>query len=160
MVMRTIRVIFLCLVGLLVLPIFALLVVGAYLVAVPVVALVGIDIAPPGFCISETIAKFPDVAGLDFEVSDIDCDVIAKQGSLRISVSLVGRSSKTAVFEYFPANFDPPAIIAIDERTVTISLKSIGSILRQTHRFEGRTIVYDIRSIEYPRRDPMRLDER
>ena len=33
----------------------------------------------PGSCTSETLAKFSNLSGFDFEVSYKDCDIIAKQ---------------------------------------------------------------------------------
>lgn len=112
--------------------------------------LLGIPIWIPGACITETDAKISDVAGLDFEISYVNCDVIAKQESMRILVSRSGGSSKTAIFEYSPASLELPTITTIDQHTILISLKSVSSILQRRDKWSGWTIVYAIGEVRHP----------
>jgi hypothetical protein len=113
----------------------------------------------PGACISETFGKASNIAGADFEFVDTDCDLIAKDEAITISVSrgpgLLDWFGKTEIFKYDGIPEIKPVVTAVDRHTVRISVEAVSSVHFAKKRWEDLTIVYDIGSIEYPRKgDP------
>src|SRR5207244_1513064 len=70
------------------------------------IGLVWIGWAPPlplrGHCTTEVRDAVSAIAGLDFEASNTDCDLLDKDNAITIVVSRTGEAKKTAIFKYEP----------------------------------------------------------
>src|SRR5476649_1620517 len=80
-----------------------------------------------GSCLTQTLGRFQDIARTDFEIVSVSCDFIAKDESFTIFASRRGRTEKTPLFKYTPANVELPVISARDEHTVVISAWNVSS---------------------------------
>jgi hypothetical protein len=111
-----------------------------------------VGLAPrPDTCITEVHRKIVSPFGFEFEVSETDCDTLAKDTSISVYASRAGQTSKTLLFKYGPAGKDPdPQITAIDQSNVKISVARVSDIIFRKENWHGTTIKYDIGIIEYP----------
>lgn len=112
-------------------------------------------------CITESEAKFSNVAGWDFEVEDTNCDTLAKDEAVRVFAirSEANRSPwgrifarRRLVFQYDPGNQDAlvPAISATGQNSILISIPRVSSIYQERRRVGGTNVAYDIKRIDYP----------
>jgi len=107
------------------------------------------------FCPTETLATLSGVAGFNFEISETDCDVIAKESWIGVYASMPGKMDKALLFEYVPAGTGPIAsVTAIDEHAVKISVPWISSQHFRRHRWKQLAVTYDIGTVDYPDTDP------
>lgn len=114
----------------------------------------------PGACVSETLSETSTPAGLDFKFIYTNCDLLAKQESLSISISqgtgLLGWFGEREVIKYFGPEV-LPTVTVIDPHTVLISITSVESIIFARDRWRDIAIRYDIGHINYSgKRDPPR----
>jgi hypothetical protein len=114
--------------------------------------LAAVGLAPtPYTCITEMHGKVSDVAGFDFEVSETDCDTLAKDASISVFASKAGQAHKTLLFKYGPAGGDPfPLITPIDQHSVQISVPWISDVIFRRDGLKDLSVVYKIGVIEYP----------
>ncbi|MGC2161883.1 MAG: hypothetical protein WA634_08250 [Silvibacterium sp.] len=104
-----------------------------------------------------TVANLPAV---DFEVTDVDCDTLAKDEAVRIYASRAGSGalfaqwfrSKTLLFRYDPGRPDNPLplIRATGRSQILISIPEVSSIDVQRKSWNGLSIAYDIGKVDYP----------
>jgi hypothetical protein len=112
-------------------------------------------------CITETEAKFEDIAGWDFEAEDTSCDTLAKDEEVRVfAVSSQAKNSRLGklfarrrlIFAYDPgtAGVDGLIVRAKDAKHILISLPSASSVFEKNRTLGEKAIDYDIRRIDYP----------
>jgi hypothetical protein len=126
--------------------------VAAYLVAaiLPLAALYWVLVAGVGSCLTETLKRFSNVSGYDFEVTHTGCDFIAKDESVRVLVSSGARTQQTLLFKYDPAVQALPVVELVGANAFRISVPRISSLIYRRDRWENLSFDYDIGSIEYP----------
>lgn len=111
-------------------------------------------------CITEPRGKVSDLSGHDFEISDTNCDTLAKDDAINVFASKTGKGDKTLVFKYDPGGpmgDVAPQIRLIGPNKIRISVTKIASIFSWRAQLEDLYVVYDIGKIEYPDpRDPPR----
>lgn len=103
----------------------------------------------PNACITEVVGRAVDISGHDFEVSDTNCDLLAKTETITLFVSRAGESSKVAILGYVPGKGMLPLIESIDRNTVRISLSSITALNFYKESWDGLSIVYHIDGIRH-----------
>ena len=112
-------------------------------------------------CITETQAKFENVAGWDFEVEDSSCDSLAKDEEVRVFAfpaeaknSRLGRllAHRRLVFAYDPGTTGVHGLIvqAMDAKHVLISLQEASSVFEKNRALGELIVDYDICKIDYP----------
>jgi hypothetical protein len=115
--------------------------------------LIGLD--PLTACITETRGKISAMAGSDFEISETNCDEIAKQDWISVSVSRPGKAHKTLLFQYDPPDVDPfPVITPTGPHSVQIAVPWNAEVLFHRDGPNGLSVVYKVGGIEYPLVDP------
>lgn len=103
------------------------------------------------FCLTEVRGRLSGLAGLDFEIRETACSVIAKDSAVSVLVSEAGQSKKTLLFKYLPTYVGPyPTITSIDGHAVQISVSSVSSIFCRREKWEALSLKYDIGVIDYP----------
>lgn len=106
---------------------------------------------PFNHCITEVRGHARGILGLDFEFSEVACTTLGNDASLTVFVSRSGRKERTAIFKFSPAFADEmPRITAIDGNTLSISIDRVIDIYFRKEEWEGISIVYDIRKIDFP----------
>ena len=110
----------------------------------------------PNACLTETHKKIIDLSGLDFEISETNCDVIAKEDWVDVSVARTGWGGKTLLFRYDPGHPDNPlpTISRPDPRTIHIAIPWVSEILLRQYTWQGMAVTYDIGRVEYPAPEP------
>lgn len=108
----------------------------------------------PGACITEVLGETFNVAGIEFELSETNCDLLlSKDSAITLFASRPGGADKAALFKYVTFNFDErPSVEAIGSATLLISMRAVSSIYFQNDRWQGMTITYRIDRIEYPKK--------
>jgi hypothetical protein len=106
----------------------------------------------PDPCVTEIKRQLHDVAGLDFEISETQCDLLAKDAGTSVLVSKTGEYEKTLLFKFGPIDDDLLPEIQVDQRgsTILISISNISFIYSQRDRWRDMAIKYDIGHIDYP----------
>jgi len=109
---------------------------------------------------TEDLKTIPSLAGVRFEVTYTNCDVIAKEDSVTVYASkavaggepLFARWSnpKVPIFVYVPGRSETPSIEASGESTVLISIPNVSSIYSQSSQWRNVRINYHIGHIFYP----------
>ena len=108
----------------------------------------------PYTCITEVRGQIAGVSGYDFEISETDCDVLAKDAATSVFISRAGQTKKTLLFKYVPPGYDAiPSITAADEHTVQISIWRVPQILCRKDRWPTLAFRYVIGVVEYPHRN-------
>jgi hypothetical protein len=117
--------------------------------------LAAIGLAPrPGDCLTETLGKISDRSGLDFEISETDCDTLAKDASVSVFASKHGRTREVLLFKYDPGNAEPmPVIASVGQYTIEISVPNISSVFFRRNHWDGLSVHYNIGSIDFPSAD-------
>ncbi len=99
--------------------------------------------------------KLSGLAGFDFEISNTDCDEIAKEEWVRVFASKAGQAHKTLLFEYDPGGGDRfPVRTPADRHSVQISVPWISGVRFRRDSLKGLSVVYKIDRIDYPDADP------
>jgi hypothetical protein len=115
-----------------------------------ILAMVGIAWTPYS-CTTEVRERFADVSGFSFEISETDCDTLAKDASISVFASRTGGVEKTLLLKYGPAGVDDlPTITSTDQHAVLISIKKISDLIFHRTRLKELSVVYKIDIIEYP----------
>jgi|SRR5579875_164260 len=106
-------------------------------------------------CTSEARMRILGLSGYDFEVSELDCDTLAKDSSINVFISRPGHSRKTLVFKYDPGgNPDNlPTIKRSGEGTFEITVEKVSSIFCIRKNWDKLSFGYNIRVIYHP--DPV-----
>jgi hypothetical protein len=114
--------------------------------------LAAIGLAPGSdYCLTETLGKISDRSGVDFEISETDCDTLAKDASVSVFASKHGRTREVLLFKYDPGGVEPiPVITSVGQHAVEISVRSISSVFFRRNYWDGLSVHYDIGSIDFP----------
>ena len=105
-------------------------------------------------CITEHIGRIPNRSGFDFEISETDCDTLAKDAAISIFASKVGQTRRTLLFKYDPAGVNPyPAITSIDRHSIQVTVPRVSEVIFQRNDLEGLSVTYDIGAIDYPTKE-------
>jgi hypothetical protein len=133
---------------------------GALAIGVVAVAAVGflllfaVGLWSPYACTTTVHQRIADLSGFDFEISETDCDVLAKDAATSVFVSEAGLKKQTLLFKYVPPGYDAiPSITRVDEHTVQISIWCVPQILCRKDRWQTLAIRYVIGVVEYPHRN-------
>ena len=134
--------------------------VGALAIGVAAVAVVvfllmfAIGLWSPYACTTTVHQRITGLSGFDFEISETDCDVLAKDAATSVFVSEAGQKKKSLLFKYVPPGYDAiPSITRVDEHTVQISIWCVPQILCRKDRWQTLAIRYVIGVVEYPHRN-------
>jgi hypothetical protein len=107
-----------------------------------------------GACITSEPEKVFGVSGYDFDISETDCDTLAKDAAISVFAAKSGHAKKTLVFKYDPGDSSQdgtwPVIASVDGRTVRISVDRVSSLFLRREELDGLAIDYRIGKIEYP----------
>lgn len=111
-----------------------------------------LDLWAPPDCSTETKAQIRNLSGLDFDVSETDCDTLAGGTSMSVLVSRHGERAQTLLFKFTPVYSEPVPDIAVDRRrsTILISVPEIEDIYSRRDRWQEMAIKYEIGTIYYP----------
>lgn len=106
-------------------------------------------------CHTEVLQTINNLSGLDFEMTEIACDILAKDASVNILVSKANSRRKTLIFKYDPIlNTDDDKYITpsigIYGRTIMIDIPKLYSIFLQEKQWNDYAIAYKIDYIQYP----------
>jgi hypothetical protein len=112
-------------------------------------------------CITETQAKFENVAGWDFEAEDTNCDTLAKDEEVRVfAISDQSKNSRLErlfarrrlIFAYDPGVPGVQGLIvqAKDAKHILISLPEASSVFEKNRKLGEMTIDYNIPKVDYP----------
>lgn len=108
----------------------------------------------PYTCITETRKQISGVSGFDFEISETNCDTLAKDASISVFASISGQTKRVLLFKYGPAYIDlMPVITPVDKHTVQISIPEISDLIFRRDKLKDLTIRYKIDIIDYPDSD-------
>lgn len=105
-------------------------------------------------CTTEVRNEIADPSGLRFEISETDCDGIAKWGTESVFVSDQNGRDKVELFQFAPDSYrDPmPEIVVIpNEKKISIALASLEEVNSQKHHWREMTIEYHLGYISFPR---------
>jgi hypothetical protein len=123
----------------------------AAVAAVMFLLLVAVGLWSPYACMTTVHQRIAGLSGFDFEISETDCDVLAKDAATSVFISRAGQTKKTLLFKYVPPGYDAiPSIAAVDEHTVQISIWRVPQILCRSEKWQTLTVKYDIGVVEYP----------
>ncbi len=103
-----------------------------------------------GICITESRGKITNLSGYDFEISETNCDLIAKDDAVSVFVSRTGQTKQTPVFKFGPTREVRPIIKLIDPHTIQISIAWVSDVYFKHDKWEDLSIEYDIGRIDYP----------
>jgi hypothetical protein len=125
------------------------------LVCVLYLLLAMVGLAPlPDDCITEVRSRISGVSGFEFEISETDCDTIAKTATISVLAWKPGQTKGILLFKFFPAYVDLlPAITSVDQHTVQISIAEISSLFLLKERLGDLVVNYKIDVIDYPDSD-------
>jgi hypothetical protein len=133
---------------------------GALAIGVAAVAVVmflllfAVGLWSPYACITTVRQRIAGLSGFDFEISETDCDFLAKEAATSVFISKAGQTKKTLLFKYVPPGYDAiPSITPVDEHTVQISIRRVPQILCRKDRWQTLAIRYVIGVVEYPHRN-------
>jgi hypothetical protein len=103
-------------------------------------------------CTTETRSKIFNLSGFDFEISETDCDLIAKDESITVSVSKAGGNRKTPLIKYTPVGWPNtlPSIAVPDHDKFLISIPKVSSVFFERRKWKTISIDYAIGHIDYP----------
>jgi hypothetical protein len=107
-----------------------------------------------GACISTQVSSI-SVAGLRFQVEDLNCDTIAKDESVSVYGFADRGRGRTLLFKYDPGSYPlPPTTIQVpDPQTIVIAVPSVSSVFFQLDSWNNHSIRYNIGHVYYPRLD-------
>jgi hypothetical protein len=121
--------------------------------AVVFLLLFAVGLWSPYSCTTTVHQRIAGLSGFDFEISETDCDVLAKDAATSVFISKAGQTKKTLLFKYVPPGFDAiPTITSVDEHTIQISIRRVPTIFCRRDKWETLTVKYDIGVVDYPGR--------
>lgn len=90
--------------------------------------------------------------GFDFEVSQLNCDTLAKDTSMNVFISQPGHNTKVLIFKYIPSGFpgDLPVITSPTRHSFEISVNRVADIFCYSREWNNLSFVYHIRLVEFP----------
>ena len=107
----------------------------------------------PYSCLATVHQRIAGLSGFDFEISETNCDFLAKEAEMDVFIAKAGQTQKTLLFKYVPPGFDAmPAIASLDDHTVQISIWRVPTILCRRDKWETLTVKYNIGVVDYPLR--------
>jgi hypothetical protein len=112
-------------------------------------------------CITETEARYENVAGWDFEAEDSSCDTLAKDEEVRVfAISGQAKNSRLGklfarrrlIFAYDPGTtgIEGLTVQAKDAKRILISLREASSVFEMNRTLGEMTIDYNILKVDYP----------
>ena len=103
-------------------------------------------------CITETRKRISDLTGFDFEVSETDCDTLAKDAAISVFVSKAGHRRKALLIKYVPSSYLSalPSIRQTGGETFDITIEKVADIFCYTRTWKNLHFNYAINVIEYP----------
>jgi hypothetical protein len=101
-------------------------------------------------CITEIRKTIPDLSGFNFEITQTNCDTLAKEGWISIFASKAGENKKVLLFEYDGDDYPLPDIKVSNDHNITISIPVIASVHVQRHKWQYGAIDYKIGRIAFP----------
>jgi hypothetical protein len=126
----------------------------AAVAAVVFLLLFAVGLWSPYSCTTTVHQRIAGISGFDFEISETDCDALAKDAATSVFISKAGQTKKTLLFKYVPPGFDAiPTIASLDEHTVQISIWRVPTIFCRKEKWETLTVKYDIGVVDYPGRN-------
>ena len=126
----------------------------AAVAAVVFLLLFAVGLWSPYSCTTTVHQSIAGLSGFDFEISETDCDVLAKDAATSVFISKAGQTKKTLLFKYVPPGFDAiPTITSVDEHTIQISIRRVPTIFCRRDKWETLTVKYDIGVVDYSGRD-------
>ena len=129
----------------------ALAIGGAAVAAVEVLFLAAVGLWSPYACTTTVHQRIAGLSGFDFEISETDCDVLAKDAATSVFVSEAGQKKKSLLFKYVPPGYDAiPSITPVDEHTIQISIWRVPIIFCRRDKWETLTVKYDIGVVDDP----------
>lgn len=108
-----------------------------------------------GSCDSQIIDTITNLSGLDFEITDLECDTLPKDASINIFVSKTGTNEKKLIFKYDPffddvtQRYIMPSIM-VKDKNIVISIAKMYSIYSKEEHWHDYVIDYRINDIMYP----------
>jgi hypothetical protein len=96
-----------------------------------------------------------DIRGLDFNVTETDCDLVAHTARMDVLVSRAGSRNKTAIMEFDPIYQAPlPEFSVSDDGGITIAVEKMNTMFKQQAEWNGIPLHYKIGHIYYPSPPP------
>jgi hypothetical protein len=128
------------------------LAVGAMGVAVVMfLLLAAVGLWSPYACITTVHQRIAGLSGFDFEISETDCDFLAKEAATSVFIARAGQTKKVLLFKYVPPGFDAiPTITALDDHTIQLSIWRVPTIFCRKDKWETLTVRYNIGVVDYP----------
>jgi hypothetical protein len=131
---------------------FWILIPSAFFIVISYLILAMVGLAwTPYSCTTEVRERVAHVSGFDFEISETDCDTLAKDASISVFASRTGDMEKTLLLKYGPAGVnDLPTITSIDQHGVLISIEKVSDLIFHLDSLQELSLVYKIDVVEYP----------
>lgn len=102
----------------------------------------------PFTCTAEARERFANVSGFDFEVSETDCDTVAKDASISVQD---GPHEQNSALKYGPTGVNAlPVITSVGPHEVQISIPRISDLIFRRDKLADLSVTYRIGVIEYP----------
>jgi hypothetical protein len=81
-----------------------------------------------GSCDSQIVDTITNLSGLDFEITDLECDTLPKDAAISIFVSKTGTNSKELILKYEPFFDDATQryimpSITVDDKNIVICIE-------------------------------------
>jgi len=114
----------------------------------------------PWTCIVEQRKIVKNLHRIDFEITETNCDLLAKDDMMRVLVSRAGDQHKISILEFDPLNWAPlPDFSVSDNGEITVRVEFVGEIVHQESEWNGRPIHYQIGRIEYANPQKQELND-
>ncbi len=96
-------------------------------------------------CMTESRLTIPDVLGYQIEVSDTNCDLLAKDDAVSVFASKPGSWKRTLLVKYVAYGYDDlPQITANDQGGIEISLGEIADLYSKQENLDGIRVNYKL----------------
>ena len=127
----------------------ALAIGGAAVAAVEVLFLAAVGFWSPYGCAKTVHQGVAGLADIDFEISEMGCDLLGNDTTTSVFISKADGTKKTLLFKYFPAGIDAtPTIALLDQQTIQISIWRVPLMLCRKDKWETLTFKYNIGVID------------
>jgi hypothetical protein len=104
----------------------------------------------PYSCLTTVHQRIAGLSGFDFEISETNCDLLAKEAAMSVFISKADQAKKTLLFKYVPPGFDAvPYITSLDEHAVQISIRRVPFVFCRRDKWQTLTVRYDIGVVDY-----------
>jgi len=141
----------------------ALLASVVFVIGIAYIFLTKVGMVPtPSTCMTESKVRITNLSGGDFEITDTDCDFLAKEEFVSVYVSRARTNGgsllakwfrgKTLLFRYDPAMLDSPlpVIRASGSNRILISIPRVSSVMFQSKKWNNVSIDYEIEQVDFP----------